>query len=203
MNATTKDTQQRSPAQRLADRRFRFTFSDGSIDRMGDRINPAGWHLDAYRKNPVVLFGHDYTSLPIGRSPWQAIQGGALIGDIEFCPKGINPLADQVAELVGSGWLQTVSVGFRPVKHAASQERSGIDFHEQELLEVSVVPVPANQNAMLAAKSLPADRRALELWMAREAVVSRPVRVPPLAPHPVAPDPRHLLKGDAFVPPGN
>ena len=36
-----------------------FVISDGSLDRHGTRINPKGWDLTNFKKNPIALFGHD------------------------------------------------------------------------------------------------------------------------------------------------
>jgi HK97 family phage prohead protease len=49
--------------------------------------------------------------------------------------------------------LSATSVGFRPLKWSFSKDRErggGIDFHEQELLEFSIVTVPANSEATIS-----------------------------------------------------
>lgn len=139
------------PPQVLAERTIRFVLSDNSVDRMGDRIDAAGWQLSAFRLNPVVLWAHDSSTPPIGRARDLRVEGSRLIGDIEFASAADHPLADTVYRLVRGRFLNAVSVGFRPIDWAASTDRSragGIDFKRQELLEVSVVPVPANPNAI-------------------------------------------------------
>ena len=65
-------------------RTVRFILSTGEVDRYGDRIDPAGWRLANYRKNPVVLFAHDRSALPIGRCSFVGLVHGRLVGDIEF-----------------------------------------------------------------------------------------------------------------------
>jgi len=40
--------------------------STSGRDRDGDRVKTAGWRLDAFRRNPVLLWAHDHKSLPIG-----------------------------------------------------------------------------------------------------------------------------------------
>jgi hypothetical protein len=55
------------------------------------------------------------------------------------------------------GFITAGSVGFIPLDYDFSDDRrGGIDFHRQELLEFSVVPVPANANSLVmqAVKSL-------------------------------------------------
>ena len=49
-------------------RAVRFCFSDGSVDRVGDTVDPRGWQLAQFLKNPIALFAHDATSPPIGRA---------------------------------------------------------------------------------------------------------------------------------------
>jgi HK97 family phage prohead protease len=131
------------------DRVFHFIASDGSIDRMGDVIAPQGWQLSAFRKNPVVLFAHDSASLPCGRAVDVGIEGNKLVASIRFAQ---TAMGRTVAGMIGGGFLRAESVGFKPVKFAFAKSASrqgGIDFAEQELLEISIVPIPANPNALL------------------------------------------------------
>ena len=63
-----------------------------------------------------------------------------------------SSFAQQVKGLVRESVLKATSVGFRPLKFSFSKDKSrggGIDFIEQELLEFSVVGVPANAEALL------------------------------------------------------
>lgn len=144
------------------DRTFRFTFSDGSVDRMTDTIDPKGWDLTHFNKNPVALAVHASSDLTavIGKAKNVGIVGKKLMGDIEFMPGDVNPLAEMAYRMVDGGWINAVSVGFRPTKYAFSEEKDrpwGIDFKEQELLEISLVPIPANPNALLSAKAAGVD----------------------------------------------
>ena len=153
-----------------------FIFSDESVDRYGDTISARGWSLDNYLKNSVALWGHDSGTVKnvMGRSKNVRVEGTRLIGDIEFMPADVNPDADAVFKMVKAGFLKTVSVGFAPIKWEPTKDKSrpgGIDFKEQELLEVSIVPLPANPNAVIQAKALGIDvdrlgliQRAGEVW---------------------------------------
>lgn len=138
-------------------RRVRFTITDQSIDRMGDTIAIDGWDLEAFKRNPVVLFGHDNASLPVARavSIWR--EGEALKSIAEFATAEMSQFADRVFRMVRGGFLNAVSVGFSPRKWAWAEDegrRLGIDFIEQELFEYSIVTVPANANALVEGKSL-------------------------------------------------
>lgn len=134
-----------------------FVFSDGSVDRYGDTINPAGWVLDNFRKNPIALFGHEDGNPEnvIGRAKNVRISGQHLVGDIEFMDGSVNPNAEVVYQMVRTGFLNSVSVGFRPIEYTLPKDRSrqgGIDFLKQELVEISVVSLPANTNAVVEAR---------------------------------------------------
>ena len=62
--------------------------------------------------------------------------------------------------MVKGGWLKTVSVGFQPVEWVAAKDKSrpgGVDFKKQTLLEISIVPLPANPNALIQAKAAGVD----------------------------------------------
>lgn len=118
--------------------------STGLIDRQGESINPEGWSLDNFKKNPIILFGHDYYSLPIGKALKVWVEEGKLMFTIKFSSK---PFAQDVFDLIKEGMLNAVSVGFIPLKW---DEKGDYTFAEQELLELSVVPVPANPEALIA-----------------------------------------------------
>lgn len=62
--------------------------------------------------------------------------------------------------------MRAVSVGFVPKKWTRNEERAGyaVDFVEQELLEYSAVPVPANPEALLEAKSAGIDVAPMVEW---------------------------------------
>ena len=163
-----------------------FVASTEEVDRHGDVVSVAGWKLDAYRKNPVFLWAHDYARPAIGRATqvWTAssreagsgaggggpaLMSGALLVKVEFAP---TSFAQEVASLYRGGYQKGVSVGFRPLRyeerrHPQTGKFLGIRFTEQVLLEVSAAPVPANENAV---------RRGLwpeESWLASSPMASR------------------------------
>jgi HK97 family phage prohead protease len=141
-----------------APRRQRFVASDETVDRYGDVIRANGWQLDAYRKNPVLLFGHQSRALPIGRVEPIAVEGTRLVATAEFAPAGMSAFADTVWQMVRAKILNAVSVGFAPLappnpRFDENGDWTGFEFVAQELLELSVVPVPANPSALQLAKS--------------------------------------------------
>lgn len=151
-----------APADTLTEgiRSLRFTISTDCIDRERDCISLAGWSLDNFRRNPVVLWGHDATKLPIGRAFNVGIVDGALKASVEFIPADTpeaGGFAEAVYQLAKSGYIAATSVGFRPIKWKFTEDPErgaddwfpGIDFELQELIELSVVTVPANPDALI------------------------------------------------------
>lgn len=152
-----------------ADRTATFIFSDDSVDSYGDTIDARGWDLKSFEANPVALFGHD-PSKPeyvIGKARNVRIEGRSLIGEIEFAGATVNPTAETVFQMVKAGYLNAVSVGFMPLEWSFTKDKArpgGIDFKKQKLLEISVVAIPANENALVQARAagLDVDRLAFE-----------------------------------------
>lgn len=142
--------------------RFRHVASDESVDAVGDIISVGGWELNRFQKNPVLLWAHDQRSLPIGvvNKVWKGRAEGkkALMTESSFHGADLNPHAELVKGLVEAGALPGVSVGFIPKEFVfpkTEEERRSIGLGEfgvlhvkQELIELSVVPVPANGNAL-------------------------------------------------------
>jgi HK97 family phage prohead protease len=151
--ATTGD-----PVAATDSRTATFVFSDESVDRYGDVIFARGWDLANFNANPVALFGHDSGSVEnvIGKAKNVRVEGSRLIGDIEFMGADVNPNAEAVYQMVKGGFLKTVSVGFQPIEWELAKDKNrpqGVNFKKQELLEISIVPIPANPNALVQAKA--------------------------------------------------
>lgn len=142
------------PGAEVKDRVARFILSTSVEDRGGDTVDQSGWRLENYLKNPVVLWGHDYRTPPIGRCLNPHVTGGALVSDIEFATAEQHPFADTIYQLVAAGFINAGSVGFVPVRYEINRETGGLDFKEQELLEYSIVGVPMNPEALAAARSM-------------------------------------------------
>lgn len=143
---------------------YSFVISTGAVDRDKDTVAPDGWKLDRYRKNPVVLWAHDSRSLPIGKAETVLASGSALKARIKFAP---TEFAETVRRLVDGGFIRATSVGFIADKAKFNDERGGVDFESQELLEFSLVPVPSNPDALIDAKHAGIDVAPLKEWAVR------------------------------------
>jgi HK97 family phage major capsid protein len=135
--------------------------TDESRDRDGDIISIKGWRLENYLKNPVVLFAHKYDEPAIAGCVKIVKARDQLILTHKFPKKGVYPKADIVFGLYAEKIMKASSVGFIPhtweeIKDEDNRTLLGRRFTSQELLEHSLVSVPANPNALLlnAAKTL-------------------------------------------------
>lgn len=127
-----------------AENKFHAVLSDALEDRHGDIVEQE-WVLTNFKKNPVLLDSHDYSSIEYILGKWIkiAVKDGKLQGDIEFAlmnPRGV--LAQQMA---AGGFLNALSAGFIPMEF---DEKNG-NIKKSELLEGSMVSVPANPRTLL------------------------------------------------------
>jgi len=138
-----------------------FVLSDGSLDRMGDVVEPSGWQLDRLKSDPVVLFNHNRDQI-VGRWTDVRVKDGKLLGRIVWAKSDKWPMGQYIRDLVREGVLRTVSVGFQPIAKEpltkdASPHHGPFRFTRHELLECSIVSVPANPNALALSKDYPRD----------------------------------------------
>lgn len=78
---------------------FEVVISTADFDRQGESIDQNGWDLTHYKTNPVVLWGHDYWSLPIGIADEIEPRDGNLVAKGRFAPAEANSFAQQVRKL--------------------------------------------------------------------------------------------------------
>ena len=145
-------------------RKITFVASDGTRDSAGTVLNVDGWKLDRFNSNGIIGYQHkvyggwDDTDNPdnvIGKG-YAYVKDGQLLVDVEFEPAEINELAEKIYQKLLFGSLKAVSVGFMPVgKGQWGKDEESLDgknptyyYAGQELLEVSVVNIPANPNAL-------------------------------------------------------
>lgn len=126
---------------------FSFIASTGAVDRQGEVVDPKGWQVERFKQNPVILWAHNYAELPVGKATSIRMDDKGLYVDGVFASEEQNPKAQQVRALYEGGFLSAVSVGFIPL------ERDGNIITKSELLEISVVPVPANPEALSLMKT--------------------------------------------------
>lgn len=146
-------------AAKAEERTATFVASTEAIDSHGDIVDQASWQLDHFKANPIVLYGHNSRELPIGKATDVAVKNGQLETTIKFASAEANPRAEEVWRLIQEGILRAVSVGFLPT-NGNYEVRDGKDvfvWRAPILKEISVVPVPANHEALARMKKALAD----------------------------------------------
>lgn len=145
-----------------------FTISTERIDRMGDVIMVAGWKLKEFRKNPVILFAHNSRQPPIGKAIKVGKTEDALVATAQFMDKDLSEFADSIFRMYLEKFMRAVSVGFMPLDREVIRDEdenfTGIRFIKQELLEFSAVPIPANPDALIDARSKGINTQPFRTW---------------------------------------
>ena len=141
----------------------------GNIVQIVSDDRGAGLTIDHYRSNPVVMFDHGLTMpLPIGTSETPkgtlavTLTKGRAVARAHFSQR--LPEAETIFGLIDEGILRTASVQFLPKRalrlkaveqssggndnEIQMQDGQGLEFIESELLEWSVVSVPADPGAV-------------------------------------------------------
>ncbi len=163
---------------------FEFVASNSNEDRMGDSIDVQTWKLLAYKANPVILWGHNHSQVvgmseKTGKTVNEAGQKELRV-KIRFDEDPKNPLGMLVAHQVRNRFVRAVSVGFIPGEaisrvdlpvddplfvdgRTTSRWMAGYVYRHCELLETSVVSVPAHREALrLAAERVGREEAAIK-----------------------------------------
>jgi phage head maturation protease len=154
---------------------YYFIASTEDVDRDRDVMIVNGIDTTNYEKSPVILFAHNGRDFPVGKAVDIRKEDGKLLVGIEFAD---TEEGQKVKYLVDNGYMKAVSIGFiakevyskdgwfgekfdvlkekMPEWYEKNKEKLLIAdrvIAKSELLEISVVPVPANQNALLVMRS--------------------------------------------------
>jgi HK97 family phage prohead protease len=130
--------------------------SDFSKDSYNTRIDPNGLDLEQFRKNPVILLSHNDHRFPVAKALPEMIrvEKGEVLMRIQFPSRGKYEEADIAFELYADGFMRGISIGFVPEDWEDVEEGSGSDkqhvriYRKARLLEVSLVTIPSNDNAL-------------------------------------------------------
>lgn len=130
--------------------------STDDVDRYQDIVDQDTWRLESYRANPVILFGHNAGMPPVGKAD-VAVRDGKLVAEITFDTTPENAMGRLMAAQYAGGFMTAVSVGFRSYRQVARNQlplddarrgERGLVLYDNELLEISCVPIPANPKAV-------------------------------------------------------
>lgn len=133
---------------------FIATASTEDIDRDGDILMLNGWRLKNFKKNPVILWQHDASLMPIAKAEEVWTEDKKLKFKPVFAPSEVNPFAQQVYNAYKKGFLTSFSVRFDPIEFEDMPIDEdnvtafrGRKYKAQELLEISAVNIPSNPQA--------------------------------------------------------
>jgi phage head maturation protease len=133
--------------------------STDAVDRDGEVVLPNGLEKAQYSGNPVVLYGHDSSSLPIGKTLWIKSDGNKVIAKYRVSDK--TQFARDVFGLLQDGILRAHSIGFtehdssppttKEIETRPDWKDARKVIRSWSLLEFSVVPIPCNPEALACA----------------------------------------------------
>lgn len=128
------------------------------VDRMGDIIEPLGVQFG--KSVPLLLF-HDSTlpvgSVEFGKPTKDGVPFRATLPKVTEAGR-VKDRVDEAWHSVKYGLIKAVSIGFRALKDAVERIETGLRFLETEIMELSLVPVPAQDEALITSiKSMDAE----------------------------------------------
>lgn len=181
---------------------FTFTATTGGVDRTGEIVSPKGGDFAAWLRNPVILYNHEWGHPPIGRGLSVTSTDTAHTIEVEFAPREIHPLAGMIADLAEAGFINACSIGFRTTDSERGPDGVYV-IKSWEMLELSIVNVPANADALIAGKA--AGKRMAALYkgdadwserMSKADMVACKAFVAPKAEEPAPVDPIEALRAE-------
>ena len=137
-----------------------WVMSDYSVDRDLERMDPAGWDLKNFKKNPIVLWSHEWYTPAIGKVESPRVKDGQLVGRVRFSSKEVDPFAAMIEGKVREGIISTGSVGFISRKIEILDDPAATEtliHRKQELYEFSIVNIPSNVNATASRSANPGE----------------------------------------------
>lgn len=131
--------------------------SNSGTDRHGEQIIMNGIDLAQIKRNPVLLWAHQYSELPIGSilKIWK--ESGNLMARIKLA-YDVYDFADTVYKMIVNGIIRAVSIG--GIVKEWNEDYTIIK--KMEMIELSVVPVGAHPDALVTAKSIGIKKKALK-----------------------------------------
>ncbi len=133
----------------------RMVIAANELSRNGDDLNLRGISFKNYRKNPVVLWAHDsYQGIPIAKTlKIGHDEQGRIAADFQF--NSDDEFAARVENAWNGGFIRAASIRYMPTKVVEVRNEAGeverFRVEKSELLEWSLVPIPADPDSVRAA----------------------------------------------------
>lgn len=137
---------------------YTFVISDESVNTYGYIVKTDGIDMTAFERNPVMLYMHERKTV-VGR--WENIRkdGKRLLADAVFDES--TELGRTVKQQVENGFLRSASIGVDIVEEKTINGVKTVT--KSVLIEVSIVDIPANKNALKLYRKGNRQRLALVL----------------------------------------
>jgi len=119
-----------------------------NVDRVNDIVLPNAFAKSLAKRKPMLLFGHDMKSVPIGK-----------IDEIKEDDKGLQFTArmpkddafvrDRLIPQIKIGSLNSFSIGYKTNDYEIDKKSGARKLKEVDLYEISLVTFPANEKAVV------------------------------------------------------
>lgn len=124
------------------------------VDRDGELVaHDCEWIMDSFKKNPVLLMGHNYSIPSAGRVLWWKQTPDGMKFKAQFAN---TPMGNELWELYKSNMMNAFSIGFIPKAwedHETTDSKMPRRTYKSiELLEISCVTVPSCSAAVIDAE---------------------------------------------------
>lgn len=129
----------------------RFVMSATSPDRVNDTIAPEAYAPTLQKEKIIALFDHDSSRI-VGYWKNFQVKAGKLVGELFL--SSVN-LGQMLKQLIADGVPLGASIGFMAT--GSRKDNGGFHFEEIDILETSIVAVPAHPKALLIAKQFGID----------------------------------------------
>jgi hypothetical protein len=149
------------------ERAVKAVISTSAVDRDGEVLIPQGCNWKDFQANPVVMLGHAYYTLPVGKIVGLTRDATSITAKVVFAerPSTHPPEEEWAPDTLLSLYQQKVmnafSVGFTITEARPATDRDVTNFgagcrrviSKWKLMELSFVPIPCNQEAVALAVS--------------------------------------------------
>ena len=125
--------------------------STPETDRAGDIVEPLGARFAP--EIPLLLHHNKQTPVGVARLSRPTADGIAFEAELPIVdePGAVKDEVDRAWTSILHKLIRGVSIGFKPIRDAVEPLKSGgLRFLQSEILELSLVTVPANQSATVA-----------------------------------------------------
>jgi HK97 family phage prohead protease len=139
---------------------IRGTATTPEPDRMGDIVEPLGVQF----KNPMPLLWQHRSDKPVGTVKFDKPTKAGITFEAKLAnitePGALKDRIDEAWQSVKAGLVSAVSIGFNALEYAFL-DSGGVRFIKSEVMELSLVTIPANAGATISQiKSIDTGLRA-------------------------------------------